>query len=53
MLGVPLPVAHMDACIFHDDCGFLADWPGVPIDDEEGRLITEALGARRSRSGGA
>ncbi|WGS52379.1 aldolase [Paraburkholderia sp. D15] len=48
MLGVPLPVAHMDACMFHDDCGFLAQWPGVPIDDEEGRIITEALGSRRS-----
>ncbi|WCM23958.1 aldolase [Paraburkholderia bryophila] len=48
MLGVPLPVAHMDACMFHDDCGFLEDWPGVPIDDEEGRIITAALGARRS-----
>lgn len=48
MLGIPLPVAHMDACMFHDDCGFLADWPGVPVDDEEGRLITAALGSRRS-----
>ncbi|MCG5073342.1 aldolase [Paraburkholderia tagetis] len=48
MLGIPLPVAHMDACMFHDDCGFLAEWPGVPIDDEEGRIITAALGHYRS-----
>jgi L-fuculose-phosphate aldolase len=48
MLGVPLPVAHMDACMFHEDCGFLAEWPGVPIDDEEGRIITAALGRYRS-----
>ncbi|MFT4063707.1 aldolase [Paraburkholderia sp.] len=48
MLGIPLPVAHMDACMFHDDCGFLAEWPGVPIGDEEGRIITAALGHYRS-----
>ncbi|MBK3786390.1 aldolase [Paraburkholderia aspalathi] len=48
MLGVPLPVAHMDACMFHDDCGFLPEWPGVPIGDDEGRIITEALGVYRS-----
>jgi len=48
MLGIPLPIAHMDACMFHDDCGFLDEWPGVPIDDEEGRLISAALGSRRS-----
>jgi L-fuculose-phosphate aldolase len=48
MLGIPLPIAHMDACMFHDDCGFLRDWPGVPVDDEEGRIIAGALGHRRS-----
>jgi L-fuculose-phosphate aldolase len=48
MLGVPLPVAHMDACMFYNDCGFLEEWPGVPIDDEEGRIISSALGDRRS-----
>ncbi len=48
MLGIPLPVAHMDACMFYNDCGFLEEWPGVPIDDEEGRIISAALGDRRS-----
>lgn len=48
MLGVPLPIAHMDACMLYDDCGFLPDWPGVPVDDEEGRIITEALGSKRT-----
>ena len=48
MLGLPLPVAHMDACMFHDDCGFLARWPGVPTGDEEGALISAALGGKRS-----
>lgn len=44
MLGKPLPIAHMDSCMFYNDCGFLARWPGVPFGDEEGRLISEALG---------
>ena len=43
MLGLPLPVAHMDACMFYEDCGFLARWPGVPTGDEEGALISQAL----------
>lgn len=47
MLGIPLPVAHMDSCMFYDDCGFLAKWPGVPTGDEEGALISAALGGRR------
>ena len=48
MLGIPLPVAHMDVSMFFDDCGFLPRWPGVPTGDEEGELISEALGGRRS-----
>lgn len=48
MLGQPLVVAHMDSALFHDDCALLADWPGVPIANEEGRIISEALGDKRS-----
>ncbi|MEJ8857568.1 aldolase [Variovorax robiniae] len=48
MLGIEMPVAHMDAAMFHEDCGFLAHWPGVPTGDDEGRLISQALGDRRS-----
>lgn len=47
MVGRPMPVAHMDAAMFHDDCGFLGHWPGVPTGDEEGRLISEALAGKR------
>lgn len=43
-----LVIAQMDMTPFHDDCGFLADWPGVPIADQEGVLISEALGKKRS-----
>ncbi len=48
MLGIPMPVAHMDAAMFHDDCGFLAHWPGVPTGDDEGELISAALAGRRT-----
>jgi L-fuculose-phosphate aldolase len=48
MVGEKLAVAHMDATPFFDDCAYLADWPGVPIADEEGRLISAALGKKRA-----
>ncbi len=48
MLGIPMPVAHMDASMFYEDCGFLAHWPGVPTGDDEGALISQALGGKRS-----
>ncbi|MEZ5657386.1 MAG: aldolase [Burkholderiaceae bacterium] len=48
LLGSPFVVAHMDTCMFYDDCGYLGEWPGVPTGDEEGRLIAKALDGRRS-----
>ena len=43
MLEEPLIIAHMDQTPFYNDCAFLKEWPGLPIADEEGRIITEAL----------
>jgi len=34
--------------MLYDDVAFLPEWPGVPVADEEGRIIAEALGAKRS-----
>jgi L-fuculose-phosphate aldolase len=48
LVGEPLKAAHMDTSMFFDDCAFLPEWPGVPIGDEEGRIIHEALGNNRS-----
>lgn len=48
LTGQPLKVAHMDTTMFHEDCAWLPDWPGVPIGDEEGRIIHEALGSKRA-----
>ena len=48
MVGVPLHAAHMDTAMFHDDCAWLETWPGPPIGDEEGELISGALGDKNS-----
>ncbi|MEJ5022919.1 aldolase [Ochrobactrum vermis] len=44
----PLVISQMDMTPLHDDCAFLGDWPGVPIADHEGVLISEALGDKRA-----
>ena len=48
MIGEPLVASHMDTTMFYEDCAHLRDWPGVPIGDEEGRIIHEALGNKRA-----
>lgn len=48
MIGVPLKVSHMDTSMFFEDCAFLDHWPGPPIGDEEGELISTALGDNRA-----
>lgn len=48
MAGVPLAVAHMDATPLYNDCAFLAKWPGLPIADSEGEIISGALGTKRT-----
>jgi len=46
MLEVPLEVSHMDNCVLYDDVAFVAKWPGVPVGNEEGELISCALGSK-------
>jgi L-fuculose-phosphate aldolase len=48
VIGEPLAVAHMDHTMFYDDCAYLPEWPGVPIGDEEGEMISEAIGDKRA-----
>lgn len=48
MLEKPLVISHMDTCPLFDDCAFLGSWPGIPVGNEEGVLISEALGDRRT-----
>ncbi|MGV9264880.1 aldolase [Kitasatospora sp. NPDC003701] len=48
MLETPLVVSHMDLCPLYDDCAFLETWPGIPVGNEEGEIITAALGDKRA-----
>jgi L-fuculose-phosphate aldolase len=41
--GKPLKTIHMDSAMLHGTA-HLAEWPGVPVADEEGRIISGALG---------
>jgi L-fuculose-phosphate aldolase len=45
---VPLAVSHRDTTLVHEDCAWLREWPGTPIGDEEGRIISEAIGDKRA-----
>lgn len=47
MICEPLAVAHMDTMPLYGEVAFLPEWPGVPVADEEGRLIAEALGPEK------
>ena len=41
--GKPLKTIHMDSAMLHGTA-HLPDWPGVPVADDEGRIISSALG---------
>ena len=41
--GRPLRTIHMDSAMLHG-CAHLSEWPGVPVADDEGRIISGALG---------
>ncbi|MGW0664508.1 aldolase [Streptodolium elevatio] len=48
MLEVPLVISQMDTTPLYDDCAFLATWPGIPVGNEEGEIISAALGGKRA-----
>ncbi len=45
--GQPLRVIHMDSAMLHG-AAHLAEWPGVPVADDEGRIISAALGGAKT-----
>lgn len=45
--GKPLRTIHMDSAMLHGTA-HLPDWPGVPVADDEGRIISGALGRAKS-----
>ncbi|MCB1934749.1 MAG: aldolase [Nitrosomonas sp.] len=48
MLEIPLEISHMDNCVLYDDVAFLPKWPGVPVGNDEGELISQAIGSKRA-----
>lgn len=48
MLRRPLKIAQMDTCMLYDDVAFLPDWPGVPVGNSEGELISGVLRGKRA-----
>ena len=45
--GKPLKTIHMDSAMLHGTA-HLPEWPGVPVADDEGRIISGALGSAKS-----
>ena len=45
--GTPLKTIHMDSAMLHGTA-HLPDWPGVPVADDEGRIISGALGKAKT-----
>eukprot|EP00933_Yihiella_yeosuensis_P044167 TRINITY_DN3925_c0_g1_i3.p1 TRINITY_DN3925_c0_g1~~TRINITY_DN3925_c0_g1_i3.p1 ORF type:complete len:523 (+),score=112.32 TRINITY_DN3925_c0_g1_i3:3-1571(+) len=43
--GEPLRIAHMDTMALFEDVAHLKAWPGVPFGDEEGEIISGAIGS--------
>lgn len=48
MIAEELIVSHMDTCVLYENCAYLPEWPGVPIGDEEGEMISAALGDKQA-----
>ena len=45
--GQQLKTIHMDSAMLHGTA-HLAEWPGVPVADDEGRIISAALGQAKT-----
>lgn len=45
--GGPLKIAHMDSSMLYGTA-HLPEWPGVPVADDEGRIISGALGEAKT-----
>ena len=45
--GRPLKTIHMDSAMLHGTA-HLPEWPGVPVADDEGRIISGALGKAKT-----
>ncbi len=48
MIGAPLIPSCMETIAIWNDIAHLPTWPGVPVGDEEGEIISAALGEKRT-----
>lgn len=48
MAGERLTISHMDMAMLHDEIAYLDRWPGVPLANEEGEIISAALGDKKT-----
>jgi L-fuculose-phosphate aldolase len=48
MIGAPLVASCMETIAIWNDVAHLETWPGVPVGDEEGEIISEAIGDKRT-----
>lgn len=48
MAGERLIISHMDMAMLHDEVAYLDRWPGVPLANEEGEIISAALGSKNA-----
>jgi L-fuculose-phosphate aldolase len=48
MIGVPLIPSCMETVAIWNDIAHLETWPGVPVGDAEGEIISKAIGDKRT-----
>lgn len=48
MIGVPLIASCMETVAIWNDIAHLESWPGVPVGDAEGEIISKAIGDKRT-----
>ncbi len=48
MIGVPLIPSTMETVAIWNDIAHLETWPGVPVGDSEGEIISAAIGDKRT-----
>lgn len=48
MLNCEIEIAHMDTTCLYDEIAYLKYWPGIPLGNDEGHLISESLGQKKA-----
>lgn len=43
-----LEISHMDTCCLYEEIAYLDEWPGIPIGNDEGEIICNALAGKKA-----